>query len=339
MPNLIELKQVDIGYTLKRQTKVLISGLNISAQKGELIALLGINGAGKSTLLKTLAKAIAPLAGNLKINNIQADLYKPKDFAKTVSFVPAENLRPENMRVEEFIAFGRFPYTGVSGFITAADKTIIDAAIRNAKVEHLTSKQLTKISSGEFQKVLIARSLAQDTPIILLDEPASFLDIDNKHSTFNLLRKIVDTENKTIVFSAHDLATALKIADKIWLIKNKKIIQGAPEDLFLNNTFQNFFPSKLIKFDTKLVDFKVEKKCKYPIYITRQQNCNDALTATKHCLKRTNFYVSETKTPINLEIYIKNNKFAWKLNQPNNSTLFFSVYELSKALKEIKNND
>jgi len=162
---MINFINTSIGYKTKQKHKTLLSDVNLSAQEGELVVLIGVNGAGKSTLLKTLAKSLLPISGKVNIIGNNITNYNSKDFAKKLSFVPAENNRPENMSVKEFVSFGRFPYTGFAGLNSSNDEAVINKAINDVGVQNLAQKKITDISSGEFQKVLIARSATQETPV------------------------------------------------------------------------------------------------------------------------------------------------------------------------------
>ena len=185
--NKIEIENSDIGYEYKNKRKILLSKLNTSAQKGELIALVGVNGSGKSTLLRTLANLQKPLSGNIIIDHNKISSYSTPDIAKKISFVSSEIIKIRFLKVKELVGLGRFPHQKFSTKYTEKDKLMIDKSLNRTGMKKFEDKNIDEISDGERQKVMIARALAQDTDIMLLDEPTAFLDISNKFEVYTIL--------------------------------------------------------------------------------------------------------------------------------------------------------
>ncbi len=255
----IEIQNLSIGYTGKKTAKIVAKELNTSLFQGELTCLLGVNGIGKSTLLKTLSGFLPRVEGNILIEGRNIDSFSERDFSKKIGIVLTEKIMIHNMSVRELIAMGRSPYNGFWGTINKADEKIIDKCIALVNIEHLKFRYVDNLSDGERQKVMIAKALAQDTPIILLDEPTAFLDFPSKVEIMQLLHSLTRETRKTIFLSTHDLELALQSADKLWLMdKNSKIHIGTPEDLALNGTLKRFFEKKAVVFDEYSGLFRIQ---------------------------------------------------------------------------------
>lgn len=255
----IEIKDLSIGYASKKSVKVVADGINSNIFSGELTCLLGANGIGKSTLLRTLTVFLPKLSGDIFIEGKNLDNYSEKELAMLVSVVLTEKMDIKNMTARELIGLGRSPYTGFWGRLDKEDNYVIDNAISLVKIENLSKRMVHTLSDGERQKVMIAKALAQETPIILLDEPTAFLDFPSKVEIMQLLHHLSRKTNKTIFLSTHDLELALQIADKVWLMdKENGIRTGTPEDLSLNGSLSNFFAHKGIIFDQETGLFRVE---------------------------------------------------------------------------------
>ncbi len=260
--NVIEIKELSIGYSVKKNIKkVVAEGITSTIFSGELTCLLGANGIGKSTLLRTLTAFLPELSGEIFIRGKEINTYSEKELATLVGVVLTEKPDIKNMTVRELVGLGRSPYTGFLGTLTKKDKEIVDKAISLVKIVHLAQRMIHTLSDGERQKVMIAKALAQETPIILLDEPTAFLDFPSKVEIMQLLHQLSRKTNKTIFLSTHDLELALQIADKIWLMDNENGIRtGTPEDLALNGSLSNFFARKGIIFDQDTGLFRIENE-------------------------------------------------------------------------------
>lgn len=265
----IELKKLSIGYLTKNNRKVVASDINADIFSGELTCLLGANGIGKSTLLRTLSAFQPKLDGQINIQEKEIETYTEKQLSTLIGVVLTEKCDIKNMSARELIGLGRSPYTGFWGTLNDEDKAIVDNAITMVKIEDLASRMVHTLSDGERQKVMIAKALAQETPIIFLDEPTAFLDFPSKVEIMQLLHRLSRQTNKTIFLSTHDLELALQIADKIWLIdKQSGINIGTPEDLSLSGHLTSFFARKGIIFDEETGLFRIENAYTRQIKLT-----------------------------------------------------------------------
>lgn len=255
--HIIKVSNLSIGYTSKKEVKTIAASLNINLNSGNLVCLLGKNGVGKSTLLRTLTKVQPSLNGEIFINSYKLDSYNYADFAKIVSLVLTERLPDSSLTVYELVALGRQPYTNWIGYLTTEDLHIIEAAFVKTNTKDLMNSKCYELSDGQLQKVLIARALAQNTPVIVLDEPTAHLDLHHTINTFSLLKNLASEFKKTIIVSTHEVNLALQLADELWLMTPTKFISGKTNDLIENNSINNLFDSNLISFNKTLRQFTV----------------------------------------------------------------------------------
>ena len=206
----ISLSHLSVGYTA---SQALVSDVNVELQSGQLHCLIGRNGIGKSTLLKTLTGFLPKLSGNLLLDGQGIETFTQQALARKISIVLTQKPDVLNLTVAEVIGLGRSPYTGFFGKLRVRDCAVVDDAIRSVGIEPLRHRMIQTLSDGERQKVMIAKALAQETPIILLDEPTAFLDFPSKAETFQLLRSMAHEKDKLIVLSTHDLELAVRFAD------------------------------------------------------------------------------------------------------------------------------
>lgn len=226
-----------VGYKKETETIQLFESLSLELRSGELVCFMGSNGIGKTTLIKTLAGIHKPLDG--KVHRTQE-----------AALVLTDRINSALMTVRDLVTYGRYPYLDWNLSLTLRDSQIIDAAIQQVRLEHLVDKRLVELSDGQIQMAMIAKALAQDTTVLLLDEPTAHLDLNNRVEIMNLLRSLSRNAGKTILVATHELDLALQTADRIWLATpDKKIVEGIPEDLVLNGTFDNIFQFK--GFDLK----------------------------------------------------------------------------------------
>lgn len=257
----IKIKDLDTGYKGKSKTHVITRGINASIDSGELTCLLGANGAGKSTLLHTLSGFLPKISGTIKIMDKEIADYSERSLAKVISVVLTEKCALRNMKVTEMVGLGRSPYTGFWGTLDNEDKKIVDDAIDCIGINELKDRMMHTLSDGEKQKVMIAKALAQETPVIFLDEPTAFLDYPSKVEMMQLLHRLSREKDKTIFMSTHDLELALQIADKVWMIdRDNGITIGTPEDLSLNGTLSRYFSRKGIVFDQNTGLYKIDNE-------------------------------------------------------------------------------
>ena len=221
MKETIKAINLTTGYRQRGQERRVGENINASLYSGELTALLGRNGAGKSTLMRTLAGFQPPLEGRVEIEGRSITDIKGRDLARTIGVVLTEKPALENMDAEALVGLGRMPYTGFWGALGEEDKAAVDRAIRLVGIEDLRKREVQGLSDGERQKVMIAKALAQDTPVIFLDEPTAFLDYPSKVELMELLRELARSEDKTIFVSTHDLEIALRLSDRFWELDKK----------------------------------------------------------------------------------------------------------------------
>lgn len=257
----IRVVNLETGYHSKKGTTVITRGINASLYSGELTCLLGPNGAGKSTLLKTLTAFLPPIKGEIFIEQKPLEEYSDAELSKVIGVVLTEKLSLNNMTVEELVGMGRSPYTGFWGRMNENDRKIVDESIILVGIDNLRGRMIQTLSDGERQKVMIAKALAQETPIIFLDEPTAFLDYPSKVEIMQLLQRLAREKGKTVFLSTHDLELALQIADKVWLLdKPHGVTIGTPEDLALNDDMSKYFYREGVVFDRESGLFKISHK-------------------------------------------------------------------------------
>lgn len=254
----IRVVNLDTGYHSKKDITVITRGVNASLFSGELTCLLGPNGAGKSTLLKTLTAFVPKIKGEIIIEHKPLDTYSDAELSKVIGVVLTEKLSINNMSVEELVGMGRSPYTGFWGHMSENDRRIVAESISLVGIDNLSGRMLQTLSDGERQKVMIAKTLSQETPIIFLDEPTAFLDYPSKVEIMQLLQRLAREKGKTVFLSTHDLELALQIADKVWLLdKPHGVAIGTPEDLALNGDMSRYFHREGVVFDRESGLFKI----------------------------------------------------------------------------------
>lgn len=286
MTGTVELHNLTTGYRVKGHDKIVSARLSASLSEGQLTCMLGPNGAGKSTLLRTLAGFQKPLDGEVKINGRNIRQLKPREMATQVSVVMSMNADIKNMSVDEVIALGRSPYTGFWGRLSPKDRKAMDKCIAWMGIESLRGRKMNTLSDGERQKVMIAKAIAQETPIILLDEPTAFLDYPSKVAMMMLLHRLAHALHKTIFLSTHDLEQALQVADQIWLIDpDKGLTTGLPEDLSREGEIERYFCHPGISFDRLTMALSVEYDYAREVIVRGPENSLAYGLAT-HALRR-----------------------------------------------------
>jgi iron complex transport system ATP-binding protein len=255
---ILTTSNLSVGYSSKKEIKTIANNINLTLKKGELIALIGANGIGKSTLLRTLIGIQPPLSGNVIINGKNSIDYDTISFAQNLSIVLTEKLPPSNLTVFEIIALGRQPYTNWLGKLSANDIFKINEAMELTQISSLAEKKHYEISDGQLQNVLVARALAQDTPLIILDEPTTHLDLLHKVSLFKLLKKLAKETNKCILFSTHDIDMAIQISDEMIIMTQESVVQDQPCNFITKGNFDTLFKDDHIAFDSEKGKFIVQ---------------------------------------------------------------------------------
>jgi len=251
----IAVKNLAIGY----KNTVVASEINFDSFPGELIGIVGVNGVGKSTLLRTLGRIQPALSGSILIDGTSLDNLNSSTLASAISVVLTEPIASKNLRVQELIALGRQPYTNWIGTLSEQDKSKITEAIHRLQLEGLVNKKCYELSDGQLQRVLVARALAQDTSIILLDEPTTHLDLYHKVQILKLLKSITEETRKTVLFTSHEIEMGLQLCDKMLVLHETNSSFGKPAKLSENGVFDTLFPSGTISFDSKTGTFKIQK--------------------------------------------------------------------------------
>ena len=255
----VQLQDLSIGYSTKSGVRTVAAGINASLQRGELTCLLGANGVGKSTLLRTLSAFQPKLGGSILLpGGRELNDYTDRELSRIIGVVLTEKPDIKNMSAEELVALGRSPYTGFWGTLSAEDHRVVDESMELVGIQSLRRRMVDTLSDGERQKVMIAKALAQQTPIVFLDEPTAFLDFPSKVEVMLLLRRISREANKTIFLSTHDLELALQTADRLWLMDRQQGISiGTPRQLADNGILSAFVEHPGILFDRTTLTVKV----------------------------------------------------------------------------------
>lgn len=246
----ISARNINIGYTRLGKKEFLYKDLSFDLVKGELVCLLGANGAGKSTLLRTLTKMQPLLGGEIKIVGKNIDDYDDKDLSQLIGLVLTDKSISGGFTVEEIVGLGRYPYSGFFGQLNDDDLKIIEKALKSVGIYAKAKFYMADLSDGERQKTMIAKALCQECPIIILDEPTAFLDVESKMEIMMLLHKLAHTKEKTILISTHDIDLAFLLSDKLWLLsRHNGLVNGVTEDIILSGTIDNFYLNKNIAFN------------------------------------------------------------------------------------------
>lgn len=249
---MIKTANLSIGYSSRSQ---LASGINLMAARGETIALMGANGIGKSTLLRTLCGELPSLAGEIWLDGLPLKSLKLRKRARIVSVVASSQYLAGRFTVRELVSLGRHPHTGFLGRMHDADNMAVNTAMKAVGITELQDRQLDTLSDGQKQKAAIARALAQDTPLMLLDEPLSFLDPAGRIEIFSLLRNITEA-GKCVVLSCHDVSLALRLATRLWLLDTSRTLHCAtPAEAVKTGLMDTLFHSDDAKFSPQLADF------------------------------------------------------------------------------------
>jgi len=240
---LLRLENVSLGYD-----KVIYEKIDATASAGEMIAVVGANGMGKSTLLRAVSGILGYMGGRICILERLVESYSPAKLARHVSFVPSQSQKTRNLSLTDMVATGCYGSSDWLGKITPQERVRVINTIKMVGLKGFEDRDSASLSDGEFQRAAIARSLVQNSDIILLDEPTAFLDIENKVIITKLLKEIALKENKSVIYSTHDLVQAIKLCDKIWILGQKSFIEGDPQSLIEKGAFDQMFKDPSFKF-------------------------------------------------------------------------------------------
>ncbi len=302
---------LSIGYkTSKKETLTVLSGMNLEIFRGELVCLIGPNGSGKSTLIRTMSGMQPALAGQVLIDGKQLLAKDAMHNAHILSVVLTDRVNINNLSTFQIASLGRHPHTNWLGVLTEHDKQIINTALSDVGIFNLKDRLFSSLSDGEKQRAMVAKALAQDTPLILLDEPTAHLDLPNRVEMMRLLRNLARTRNKSILLSTHELDLALQAADRIWLMTPQEGIEaGTPEDLVLNGSFQRAFVNQSFDFDMATGTFRIAYTTNKKIKLS-----GDCIRTfwTKRALQRHGYMITDETGGTEV---IVSNEF-WQVVQP-----------------------
>lgn len=290
---ILNTDNLSAGYKAGKKETAVLAGLNLTLRQGELVCLLGANGIGKSTLLRTLSGVQPPLSGKIYVNEKELATFSPQQRSRLISIVYTDRTLAGALTVAELVSLGRHPYTGFFGRLDAEDKAVISHALETVGMAHKADCYVATLSDGERQKAMIARAFAQETPIIILDEPTAFLDVASRIETMKSLHQLARNENKAILLSSHDVNQSLSLANRLWLLRNDRtMIEGVTEDLVLNGELDKLFSDRQVTFAPHVGDFVAIQS--FDRYV--RLDCEDPLLRywTGNALQRCNIGVSET---------------------------------------------
>ncbi|MBR0142321.1 MAG: ABC transporter ATP-binding protein, partial [Ruminococcus sp.] len=269
---MLETKSLNAGYG----KKIIVNNADIHINRGEITTLIGSNGSGKSTLLKTISSQLEKISGNIYIQDKDISLYQRNELARTVSLMLTGKTEPELMTCLELVESGRYPYTGTLGILSAEDKKKALDAIKLVGGEDIADNDINKTSDGQRQKIMLARAICQETDIMILDEPTSFLDIKHKLELLNILKNLVREKNTTVIMSLHELDLAQKISDKIICVKNNKIDRiGTPEEIFSGDYINKLYDIKCGSYNDIYGFSELEKISGTPEIFVISGNCTE----------------------------------------------------------------
>ena len=333
MDPVLQTQSLTIGYKNGGKTpKVIANELNLRLNAGEFVCLVGPNGAGKSTLLRTVTGLQPKLSGEIHLSGRRLESYHPRELANQVSVVLTSPISVGAMRVDELAAMGRFPFTGLFDRMSDRDWEVVHETLRVVGVDGLSQRYVHTLSDGERQKVMIARALAQEPHLLVLDEPTAYLDLPGRVVVMDLLHDLASGHDKAVLTSTHDLDLALRHADRIWLMDDSgQIHQGAPEDLVLNGSFAQTFNRAGVSFDPLTGTFNSQNSGIKTIFLEGE---GTEAAWTRRALRRAGYGVEEEWMPGIPRVCVAalDGKTAWNLETEGREQAFSSVYDLLQGL-------
>ena len=246
------------GYRHGSSASTVMSHINVELHRGCLTALLGQNGIGKSTLLRTIAGSQPPIEGDVMLHGRNISGISRREMSRLLSMVFTDRTMAGGLTVRELVSLGRQPHTGFLGRLSSHDRSVVQQAVESVGISHKINSFVAELSDGERQKVMIAKALAQETPLIILDEPTAFLDVASRIDTLQLLSRLAHTTGKAILLSTHDVSQTLLLADELWVVTgNRSLLCGTTEDVVLSGAMQQMFASEKVKFNMMKGDYEV----------------------------------------------------------------------------------
>ena len=331
MKSALESQDLTIGYRRRGNPDVVLArGLNLGLQRGKLVGLLGPNGVGKSTLLRTLAGMQKPLGGRVLVSGRDVATLSPLEMARQLSLVLTLAPQPSLMNGYSLVAFGRHPHSDWLGRMTADDHRIIAWAIGAVGGDDHADQPLAELSDGQRQKLMIARALAQEADVMLLDEPTAYLDLPRRVETMQLLKHLAQSTERAILVSTHDLELALRSCDRLWLMSERGIEAGAPEDLVLDGSLSETFQADGISFERSSGTFVLDPHSGRAVSI---QGDSIEILWMRRALERAGFLLDEAPGMIEITHRHKGNGCPWQLRLNGHTSSHGTIQAVLDALE------
>lgn len=326
---ILETKDLSIGY----KGNPLFSNLNLKVGKGELTCLLGPNGAGKTTLIHTLIGMLQPVSGEVRVKGKSIGNLSAIELSRYIAVVLSQKLTPINLSVFDIVALGRTPHTNWLGHLSSTDKNEVHKAMELVNIRQFSKRFIHELSDGERQKVMIARALAQDTPLLVLDEPTAHLDIGNRVELLTLLKDLARETQKAILLSTHELEMSIQLADTVWLITSGgELKSGSPEDLILTGRIGETFQTDKVSFDIHSGSFQIKHESKGEIDLIGGGTLK---YWTEHALRKEGFTLTarpDVQPRIELD---EGAKSPWKVINGDISVELDSIKELIACTRQL----
>lgn len=326
MSAIIYTESLSAGYRKRKSVTTVLRDVNLELHVGELVSLLGANGAGKSTLIRTICGLQPSLEGKVVIGGENVDRLTPRQLSKTIALVTTERTYAGGLTVGELVGLGRHPHTGFLGRLDEHDREIVAAAIEKVGIGHKAESYVAELSDGERQKVMIAKALAQEAPVIILDEPTAFLDVASRIEVLQLLHDLARDDRRTILISSHDIQQSMALSDRLWIVTDSgEIVSGVTEDLILADKISLLFGNRNVAFDAATGDFLTTRKGARQI--TLKADSAELQKWISNALRRNDLLAREAENP---QIYAH---AADDIRL--NGNRLGSIEELISALKDI----
>ena len=334
MNAILEASDLAIGYQPPRRDPVVVAeNLRLRLAPGEMACLIGPNGAGKSTLMHTLAGMQPPLRGQVLLDGTDLRKLTPGDRAKRLGIVLTDRPNLGLLSGYALVALGRHPYSSWAGRLTRYDEAVIRWAVDAVGASDLAERPVMELSDGQRQKLMIARALAQEPQLILLDEPTAFLDLPRRVEMMQLLKHLARETGRTVLLSTHELDLALRTADTIWLMSDGIIHTGTPEDLVLNGAFEAAFQSEGIRFNKETGSFSGHPQSGKVVAISGH---SVTVTWTRRALERAGFTLAYNGTAPDACVDVLENpaQTVWRLTSNGTQTAHTTIHDLLDAMNQ-----
>lgn len=335
MTSLIRAKNLSIGYKIRRtMQKTIAADLSLDLNAGDLICLVGPNGCGKSTLLRTITGLLPPLSGTVHLGGRDVRALTPLGRAKLVSIVLTNPVRAGQLSVYDVCGLGRYPYTGWMGSLTDEDRRQVELALDAVGITSFADRFLDELSDGERQKVMIARALAQDARLMILDEPTAYLDVPYRIEIMHILQNLARNEDRGILLSTHDLDLAMRTADRLWAISREgRFYCGAPEDLALDGVISEVFGIGGITYDAGCGQFRMPARSKGTVAVAGEDE--KIRFWTERAMQRIGFVPGADNDPaVRVNIRETDDDTEWEVHTRDETGCFSSLTDCIAWLRE-----